>query len=341
MSTILVRHTGDEESSTEEVAQLNVLVDLEDFEGLFDQLEVWRGAASAGPFEELTSDRWRSAVLPKTAGDRPASPVTGPSVVIVGKTLEVMVNELHELAVTFTGADPLSFATAASQVTAQGMGLILAYVAADGVFVLESAAPGLVTSIRITGGDAAPLLGLPVNTISYGHDPRIGLRDGVDQYILTDPHSKRAFFYKTRFRNKTSGTTSEFSLPFSAGTNKSIGRTFVVVGRLELVGNDGRPLPNMPVSVYCATQASLVDGKLVSEMQQTQVSDQDGAVEFHLIRGSKMTVAISGTGIVRDIVVPTDPNISTFNLLGEEASVTNDVFKVQVPNVIGAERRTL
>ena len=102
MSTILVRHTGDEESSTEEVAQLNVLVDLEDFEGLFDQLEVWRGAASAGPFEELTSDRWRSAVLPKTAGDRPASPVTGPSVVIVGKTLEVMVNELHELAVTFT-----------------------------------------------------------------------------------------------------------------------------------------------------------------------------------------------------------------------------------------------
>jgi hypothetical protein len=59
-----------------------------------------------------------------------------------------------------------------------------------------------------------------------------------------------------------------------------------------------------------------------------------------LVRGTKITVAIAGTDIVRDIDVPTDAAVSSFNLL-DPTKGTNDAFKVQVPVFEYAARRSL
>ena len=115
----------------------------------------------------------------------------------------------------------------------------------------------------------------------------------------------------------------------------------VVCGQLDLVGLDGRPLGNVEVSVYNAFRGELVEGKLVAGGQQAKITNQNGRVEFNLVRGTRVTVAISGTNIVRDIVVPTDPAVSIFQLLGADPPTGDDHWKVQVPNLIYAERRSL
>jgi hypothetical protein len=60
-------------------------------------------------------------------------------------------------------------------------------------------------------------------------------------------------------------------------------------------------------------------------------------VEFILPRGQKVTVAVAGTSLVRTITVP---DRESFNLFDPDIA-DDDVFKVQVPLLVMAERRSL
>lgn len=330
---------------SEEIVQLQILVKQEDWKGLFDQIEVWRSRSSInGPYEEFTNSRWAAARIPKLAKDEPATPVTGRSVVIVGLTLQLRVNEQDDLVITFTGADPLTYSDAASQITAQGKTKVRSYVDEDGLLVIETTEPGTGAVLRIVGGEAAPLLGLSIDepdSLAFGRDARISLRDGVESYLFTDVRGSDAYFYKTRFRNKTTQGVSELSQPFSSGQALGLTSASIACGTLCLVGLDGKPLNNIEVSVYNAFRGDLVEGKLVSESSQRKITDSNGRVEFFLVRGTKLTVAISGTSIVRDIVVPTDPSVLIFPLLGADPGTGDDHWKVQVPDLVYAERRSL
>jgi len=330
---------------SEEVVQLQILVKDEDWKGLFDHLEIWRSRASiSGPFEELTSDRWRPARLPKTAGDLPSPAVTGASVSIVGLILQLKVNEKDDLVITFTGTDPLTFSDVASQITAQGLTKVRSYVDAEGTLTIETTEPGTGAVLRVVGGDAAPLLGLPIDepsNLAFGQDARIPLKEGVETYLFTDIRGSDAYYYKTRFRNRSTQGVSEFSQPFSVGQALGISASNIVCGQLDLVTLEGRPLCNVEVSVYNRFRGGLVEGRLVTGGAQTKITNQNGHVEFLLVRGTDVTVSISGTDIVRDITVPTDETVNIFQLLGADPATGDDHWKVQVPNIVYAERRSL
>lgn len=347
MSTIVISTVPADEadSPSTEIVQLQILVKREDYEDLFDQIEVWRSRSTLrGPYEELTADRWRPARIPKLAGDQPSSPVTGRSVPVVGLTLQIRVGETDDLVVTFTGVDPLTFAQAASQITTQGLTKVAAYVDAGGLLVVETTEPGTGAVLRITGGDAAPLLGLPTeepDSLAYGRDARIPIKLGTESYLFTDVRGSDAYFYKTRFRNKLTQGVSEFSQPFSLGQALGISAANIVCGTLDLVDTNGKPLSNREVSVFNTYMGDLVEGKFVAGFGENKLTDNNGHVEFTLVRGSHMTVSISGTDVSRNIVVPTDETILVFGLLDADVSTQDDGFRVQVPNIVYAERRSL
>lgn len=347
MSTIVVSTVAVDEVATPstEIVQLQILVKREDYEDLFDQIEVWRSRDSIrGPYEELTADKWRTARIPKLTGDRPSSPVTGRYVTIVGLTLQLKVGETDDLVITFTGVDPLTFAEAAAQITSQGLTKVAAYVDEDGLLVVETTEPGTGAVLRIVGGDAAPLLGLPTeepDSLAFGRDARIPIKLGTESYLFTDVRGSDAYFYKTRFRNRLSLGVSEFSQPFSLGQAIGISSANIVCGTLDLVDTNGKPLVNREVTVFNRYQGDLVEGKFIAGFGENKLTDASGHVEFTLVRGAHMTVSISGTDIARNIVVPTDSDVTIFGLLDSDISTQDDGFVVQVPDIVYAERRSL
>lgn len=337
-----------------EIVQLQITATREDHEGLFDRIEVWRSTlGSSGPYYELTNTSWKPARVPENAEDESSSPPTGPSVVIVGKELVLRVNEddEDEITVTFTGVDPLTFADCASQVTDVGDGRVRAYVADDGTFVVETTQSGSAATLRVMESDGAALLELPYSdpndltatptSFSQGKEARIQLHVGVEKYLFTDYRGSDAYYYRTRFNNSLTGAYSEFSRAFGVGAAPGISADNLALGQLTVAGLSGRPARNVEVTIFNSFQGELVEGHFVAESQQTKLTDDDGYVEFLLVRGVRCTVAISNTSVVRDIIVPTDTNINVFDLLGADVSTAKDVFEVQVPDIITAERRSL
>lgn len=342
MATIVVSPVSADVSDlvfSYEVVQLKIFVADEDFAGVFDQLEVWRSkTGSGGPYTEVTAEGWEPARLP--VGALPETdPEVGRYVALNGTQLLIRVSEQQDIPVSFSGVDPISYGDAAAQVTAQGAGRVRAYVAADGTFVLETITPGSGASLQVEESDAAALLGLVDYEPTYGKEPRLGLKRGTGEYLFTDLRGSVGFFYKIRLRSQAQATTSSFSQAFSA--RQTVGVASLARGYVQLVTLDGKPLSNHEVVVYNKFSSVLVDGRLVASQSKSVLTDDQGMAQFFLVRGSEVTVSIPGTDIVRDVRVPTDLSISSFHLLGAEYGSEVDVFKVQVPNLVYAERRSL
>lgn len=351
MATIIISPLGEVSTTSDEVIQLQVVAINDDWVGLFDVIELWRSITGTdGPYEELTADTLERARIPKDADDPPASPVTGPSVNINGTGLRMLVDEQTEVPVTISGTDPLTFAQVATQITTQGLNLVESYVDDLGRIVVQTLKGGLGSRLRVLPGDeddntdAAERLGLPTTepaSFTRGSIPRLPLIIDEETYLFTDPHSSRDYYYKTRFRNATSGAVSEFSLPFGVGQSVGVSQDNIATGRLELVGIDGIPIANREVRLHIAFAGNIVDDKLVAGTDIVKLTDENGLVEFSLVRGQKVTVAIIGTNLARDIVVPTSSSVTTFNLLDPDIVTGPDHFQVQVPRITTAERRSL
>jgi hypothetical protein len=346
MTTIVVSPSQVvEETPSSEMIQLQVLVKEEDWVGLFDQVEVWRSRDTInGPYEELTAEKWLRARIPKDAADAPSTPVAGPFAVASGKTLQLKVNETDDLVITVAGVDPMTFGQIAGQITAQGQLKVRSYVTTAGELVVETTEPGTGAVLRVVGGDVAALVGLPMTEpegLAYGRDARIALKRGTEEYLFTDVRGSTAYFYKTRFRNRLTMAVSEFSHPFSVGQALGISSANIVCGYIDLVDMNGKPLAYRMVSVHNRFQGELVENKFIAGRDETKLTDTCGHASFTLVRGCTATVAISGTDIARDILVPTDPTVKTFNLLDPDVGTGEDIFKVQVPQIVYAERRSL
>jgi hypothetical protein len=332
--------------ATEEDLLLELFVDSAAWVGFFDSLEVWRSRTTAqGPFDPLMGDGWQVAALPRGAPPPPAVPLTGPLVTIVGTELELLVNEETALTVTFTGTDPLTYAQVVAQIISQGESLINAYVAVaqSSLIVLTTVQAGALASLRVTGGDAAAILGFSTtdpSNIAFGFDARIALKPGVAAYQYVDHSGSPDFFYKTRFFNSVSRTTSAFSPAFSGATVSSLQPANLVRGTVDLVDAGGVALTNRAVLLYPKFSGARVEGKTLVDGGAEVLTDVNGHAEFVLVRGQPFTVAIAGTDIARDFTTPTDPTVDTFDML-DPAISANDVFNVQEPNLDYATRRSL
>lgn len=328
--------------STRQALQLTLLIASSEWEGSFDRLEVWRSRATAdGPYDALHDDSWSPARLP--VGFTGAASGSGPSVVLVGKSVSFLVNESVPITVTFTGSDPLNFGQAASQIIAQGQGLLSSFVS-GGTLVVETVQAGVIATLRCTGGDAAPILGLPTQecdgSVAFGRDARILLVHGQTLYGFVDPNGSTAFFYKTRFYNAQRQLWGDFSDPFQGRRSSALPAENLVLCYVDLVDQNGNPAHNVEVLLHTRFGGVQANSRTVTSGSQRLLTDADGHAEALLVRGVEVGVALGGTPLARNVKVPTDPAIQSLNLLAP-GSGSDDLFEVQVPNLPYAARRTL
>jgi hypothetical protein len=349
MGTITIQPIAGDEAAVSLVVTINMVLHDWEVQG-FDQIQVWRSDSTAnGPYYELTSDAWRPARVPRDAPDEPLVPVVGPQVLAAGTSLLLRLNDLEDVEVVLDGPDPITYADAAAEITAVGAGRFRAYVAqvattGEILLVLEGVRPGTGATLEVLGGGVAALFNIPMelpNSLGMGQDARLNILNGVLTYRFVDQKGTQDSYYRTRLFNRSLGTAGEFSLPLRISGSQGISQAGIVIGHLDLVQVDGRPLVGRRVSVYSPTRGSLVENRLVTGQQDSKLTDRNGNVEFTLVRGVRYTVSIAGTDIVRDIVAPEDPTVKSFPLLGAAFGTVDDVFTVQVPNVVYAERRSI
>lgn len=317
---------------------LKVRVEDADFEG-FDRLEVWRSVmGEAGPYEELSHSAWSFPVLPPA----PSAEI-GLYVNVSGKGLELLLNESVRRTVLFTGVDPLPISEVAAQITAQTGGLVTATVNDATLAITGKLTGGGASSLRVLGGEAAPSLGLEVSgpqSVAFGADPRPVLELGQSEYSFVDYFSQPTYFYKTRFRDSVTGTSSSFSKAIAANMTLSVDPGKVAVGFVKLVRGDGRPARCQEISVFNAYQSSMLDGATIVGGPESFLTDDTGYAEFTLLRGLVVDVGIAGTALVRRVTVPTDPSVLKFNVL-DPAYGVDDAFAVVDANLPYAARTTL
>jgi hypothetical protein len=323
--------------------ELDFFVPESAWSGAFDRFEIWRSKGTAeGPYDQLHDTGAQPARLPVGAGPPPASPQTGPSIPLNGKQLTLLLNELTPLTITFAGSDPFTFAQAATAIVAQSAGLLNAYVLGP-LLVVATVQAGLAAALRATGGNAAPLLGLPtvgLGAVAFGRDARIVLVSGQEDYGFVDPWGSPSYFYKTRFFSSQTSTVSQFSTPIQPLAAVGLSQASLVRCYVDLVDMQGNPAPNQEVLFYNQFNATQVENKVVTGGSLRFLTDVAGHAEALLPRGTQITVSIGGTPLARDVLVPTDPTIQSLNLLAA-SSGTNDLFDVQVPDLPYATRRTL
>lgn len=330
---------------------LSIEVSDSEWIGLYDRLEIWRADLSSdGPYVELTANTTLPAQVPADGG--PVSALPGPDVNIVGRTLLLQFDYdgTDELPITFTGTDPLTTAVVATQITAARPTDLLAYVDTSGRLVVQTTKVGGVALLRVVPWedpelDAAPLLELSVAepaSFARGREARLHLVAGKTRYEFTDAFGSDGAYYTTRFRNSLTGAVSGYSAPFTVNQRLGLDSSNVVVGFVDLIRVDGKPAQATKVVIAYNSFSSLVNGLLpVVGVSVERVSDKNGHVEFTVIRGSRLTVAVAGTSLVREIDVPVDPAITAFNLFDSTVAVDIDRFDVAVPEVVYAERRSL
>jgi len=312
--------------------------------GMWDRVEVWRSrTSSSGPYDALNGDTWTPATLPLGSPTTPPSPAqTGAYITIVGTTLTFLVNEVSAVSITFTGVDPLTLAQVATQIAAQSNQLLSSYVD-NGQVIAQTIQPGEISVLRCTGGTAAPLLGFPVTepgSVAFGLDARIVLIPVQEQYSQVDANGCDKYYYKTRFYNSNTGLFSDYSLPTQAISPVGISAHGLVRCYVELVGLSGSAIYGAEVLIESAFGGLQVEGKTVVGGQVRLLTDRNGHAELLVPRGTALTVAIGGTDLVRDVVVPTDHAVTAFNLLAP-GSGSNDVFSVQEQRIDYAVRRSI
>lgn len=323
----------------EHVVRLDIRVEDSEWQGQYDRLEVYRSVlGAAGPYEELTGAAWSRARLPSGATEDPGNS-SGPLVPVGGKELVLLLNGSHLVEVIFTGT--VTHAEAALEIEEYGRPLLYAYVDQRNRLAMQTQALGGVASIQVVSGDAAPILGLEIGAIGYGADPRPVLIPNQKRYRVTDYYGKSTYYYRTRFYNTSTGASSEMSPAFSAKGFVSVDPSNIVRGFVRLIRRDGRPNAKQQLTVYTPVLGQRVDGATVTSETDAVLTDDNGYAEVTLLRGTTVDVNITGTNLMRRVVVPTDPTLEIFDLL-DPAYGTDDAFAVQRPETVPfAERNTL
>lgn len=341
-TTILISPLGRQTSPTSEAIKLDILATDSTLFDSYDRIEVWKSTTGEGGiYFELTSGSYEPARLPIYADSPPDSQPSGPNVFVVGSSIVFSVNQRGLIQVTFSGTDPLTYLQVAQQITDQSSGNLLGYITDLGLLAVQTILSGVNALLSVkTLTDKAVNLRLYPGTSSQGKDARLTLTSGTSRYAFNDPFGSSTYFYKIRFRNSFSGSVSEFSLPQGVRTRSGVDSSNLVSGIADLVQSDGRPLINQAVSLHSEADGSLIDGRFLAGTDVSKLTDINGHVEFVLVRGQKFTVSVPGTSLYREITAPIDPAVQVFNLFDPDIA-SDDVFKVSIPKIVVAERRSL
>ena len=101
---------------------------------------------------------------------------------------------------------------------------------------------------------------------------------------------------------------------------------------------DGKPLCNAEIVVSLLHKPELFSGSVVFDTRKVFQTDHNGHVEFSLVRGLEVEIAVAHLSLRRTITVPSEAGpVNLFTLM----SSGNDPFDVITPSIPAAPRRTL
>lgn len=193
----------------------------------------------------------------------------------------------------------------------------------NGVVRLTSATLGRSSSIEITYNDADDL-GWITGTV-YGKAARLTLVGGTFSYVFPDVAGTSSDRYKWRYTANGASPISEFSAVVTDQSAPDLASGLLSIGVAKFYGPDGKAQQTRLLVVVDSVPQG-VGAVFVGTSQPVIVnSDNQGFVQFSLIRGATVRVGIEGTSYIREFVVPNAP---TFDLLTVMATAT-DPFTVQ------------
>lgn len=301
---------------------------------LYDSIVVWKSTeGSSGPYIRATLPVARGARLPDVDDDAPSPAINGPYINAVG--LEgTFTTQDGSFSVTITGSDPLFLSAVATQIQAGSAGRVVAFVVGTQLIV-QTSMIGQQAFLEASGDLAAHLL-LPIDTRTYGVDNNIPLIDPELRYSFLDYQGSSDYFYKTNFRSTSSLAESEKTGPFSPSDVAD--PTGTAVGYVRLRDGAGRPAQGEEIRIFslASTQPNVTN----IGTDAVALTDAEGYAAFTLLRGVTFQVVVMGTNLVRDVTVPTDEDIETFDLM-DAAYGSDDAFTVQRPVIPAAPRRSI
>lgn len=299
----------------------------------FDVTTIQRSVTSeVGPFTNLTEDVAEAATLLGTG--------VGPFN-LSGLTLQVIFDEGSQDDITFTGVDPLSPNNVASQIdTAVG-----AAVAANesSQIRLTSTIPGTDSKVIIVGGDASALteLGFTAAQKDIGADAHVPVVSGTSAYQFIDEDGIQGYWYRTIYKNTTSGALGTPGTAFQASPVSPLDPTSLSLCTIDLVdanglAREGQKIVFYPISPVLESTTPPNIGIAIGRKPIIMTTDAAGHAETDLVRNLQVRVLFEGTSLIRDITVPDAASCDLLDLIG----TAPDIFDVVVPNLPAAPRRT-
>lgn len=299
------------------VVQLSILVANNDsLMGLgYTRIEVWQSTDDGDTYQEVTASTAQAA----TQDSAPAQTTFD----MGGKLLKLIVNGGSEVSISFSALTqywtPQQVVDRINEVV-PGLATLVV-----NVVRLTSPTTGRASSLEVTYSDS-PNLGLLVGKV-FGRSPRITMVASTLSYLFSDVAGSSTARYKWRYSADGVNPISEFSKYVFGAAVPLIPSGNLAVCSTTFVNLEGQPF-KAKVVVVADQNPSLVAGYSVSSMQPLVfTSGDDGFIQFTLVRGARVRVAIEGTAFVREFVVP---NAASFDLLTVMAAAP-DPFTVQVP----------
>lgn len=296
----------------------------------FDVIRVKRSTSGiGGAYSAITANAPSSAfLLAPTAGNYD----------VVGKTLQLLVDQDSQVGVLFTGGvTPLTTAQVVDQInTALGDAIASDYF---NKLLLTSTKDGTISKIEIVGGSASAEFGWAGGERNIGFDTHITLQSGVSVYSFIDNDGEAGYFYKVQFYNTSTNLKSSDSAPFEGGVGTLISADKLSTVKVDLVDGRGIASPEQSITFYPMHELLEVEGYQVAMTRApiTIRTNNSGHAEISLVRGSRWRVAFEGTSIIRDITIP---DAAETDLMMALAAAT-DPFDIQTLLINPALRRTI
>jgi hypothetical protein len=256
-----------------------------------------------------------------------------------GKTLSFRVNGVTQVDVTFSSADPVTTAQAATEISGE---TALVTAVDDGGFLrLTTVATGTAASIEILESDAAPYFGWATGDSALGVAADTILVAGTHEYFFTDQNSDESFWYRVEFRHSGTGITTGMGVPFPSNSPTHVPASASIVCFVRLASARGAPRPGQRITFLNAFLPNAIEAQdrrwgIFRQYEQIE-TDRNGYAETRLLRGITVDISFDGTGFVRRIQIPTTGD--RVDLL-DPLLVVQDEFGIAEPNIDFAIRTT-
>jgi hypothetical protein len=291
----------------------------------YDKISVFKSTTgTSGEYTEITKDLATAATFKGTKSE---------GFSLAGKDFKFKVDGT-EYSMTFATAYT-ALEAAAEIVLATGQ------IANDdgGKVRITSSSAGLLSTVEIhESTEGGVELGFYLGAYDIGEDLWIDVVSGTRLYILTDPHSDNAYWYRTEYVNSTTLVRSEPSAPFLARPLGALPPSAMIYGVGYLADTKGSPAVDRMVVLYNRYVPTVVSGVLIDGPEiEVYRSDELGLVTIPLVHGTKVSVGIEGTKLRRDIDVPDSGD--SFDLFDQ--TLLDDRLGIAYYPIVDGERTTL